>query len=281
MEIKHRISINSRQTDFMSAIIELNIDHEAIELPGGRSKLITFVISESDPRWESVVSLIKLYKDYEIYGPGDQLETVFSDEEVMGAEWLRLKSTFEQGYPQPKSKWPIKQLSYDIICPKCCIYRQTKNMRFGKEPSLGRKSFMTMIWANEIFCTTEVILALDAIGVKGYEIWDAVIHKTGRSLERVHQIFIPGIASPGMIIEDNLERKICPICGTTKYYPHEKGIMCLKRESLLSGIDFMMTYEWFGFGILAWREILVSNRVARLIIDNGWKGVRLKVVELV
>jgi hypothetical protein len=282
MDIKHRISINSKKdAEFMSAIIELGIDHKAIELPGGSSKLVTFVIAESDPRWETVAKLIKSYKDYEIYGPGDLFETVFSEDEIRNASWLRLKSTFEQGYPQPKPHWPIKQLSYDIICPKCAIYRQTHPMRLAKEPNLGRKSFMSLIWAAEIFCTPEVILGLESIQARGYEVWDALIHKTGKPSERVRQLYVPGIASPGVIIDDDLERKICPVCGTTKYYPHVKGTMYLKREVLLPDTDFMLTHEWFGHGLLAWREMLVSKRVANFVLDKGWGGVRFKVVELV
>lgn len=46
-------------------------------------------------------------------------------------------------------------------------------------------------------------------------------------------------------------------------------------------VDFVRTDEWFGSGLIAFREILVSNRVARLILDKGWQGVRMKGVELV
>jgi hypothetical protein len=277
MDIKHRISINSiKDAEFLSAIIELGIEHKTIGLPGGSSKLVTFIIAESDPRWETVTRLIKAYADFEIYGPRDMFETVFSNDEIRNAEWLRLKSTFEQGYPQPKLHWPIKQLSYEIICPKCAIYKQSGPMRLAKEPSLGKKSFMSLIWASEIFCTPEVILELEKMQAKGYEVWDAVIHKTGKPSERVRQLYIPGIASPGVIISDDLERKICTVCGTTKYYPHAKGTMCLKRESVLSDTDFMLTQEWFGHGLLAWREILVSNRIASFILNKGLAGLRFK-----
>jgi hypothetical protein len=57
--------------------------------------------------------------------------------------------------------------------------------------------------------------------------------------------------------------------------------MYLKREALLPDTDFVLTHEWFGHGLLAWREMLVSNRVANLILAKGWSGVRFKVVELV
>jgi len=282
MDIKHRISINSvKNAEFMTAIIELGIDHETIELPGGSSKLITFVIAESDPRWKSITKLIKTHNNYELYGPGDQLETVFSEDEIKRAKWLRLITTFEQGYPQPKSHWPLKQLSYDLICTKCAIYNQINPMRLAKEPSLRKKSFMRTIWTSEVFCTPEVIQELEKIQANGYEVWDAVIHKTGEPSERVNQLYVPGIASPGVIFDDNLDRKTCPVCGTSKYEFHVKGVMKIKREALLPDTDFMSTHEWFGGGFIAWREILVSNRVASLVLDKGWQGVRFKVVELV
>ena len=276
MEIKHRISINSlKDAEFTSLIIKLGIDHKTIELPGGRSKLITFTISETDPYWEKVSNLIATV------GAVNMVETVFSNEEIRSAEWLRLKSTFEQGYPQPKPHWPIKQLSYEIICPKCAIYRQTHPMRLAKEPHLGKKSFFSLIWAGEIFCKPEVILELEQIQAKGYEAWDVVIHKNGKPSEKVRQLYIPGIASPGVILNDDLVRIICPVCGTTKYYPHVKGVMYLGREALLPDTDFMLTNEWFGSGLIAYREILVTNRVANLVLDKGWQGVRFKVVEVV
>jgi hypothetical protein len=57
--------------------------------------------------------------------------------------------------------------------------------------------------------------------------------------------------------------------------------MYLKKEAVLPDTEFMLTHEWFGHGLLSWREILVSNRVASRILDKGWQGVRFKVIELV
>jgi len=138
MDIKHRISFNSiNDAEFLSAVIEMGIDQKAIELPGGGGKFVTFVISESDPHWVRVAELVATRRAVNL------VETIFTAEEIRNAEWSRLVSTFEQGYPQPKLHWPLKQLSYDIICPKCAIYRQTHPMRLAKEPNLGRKSFMS------------------------------------------------------------------------------------------------------------------------------------------
>ena len=203
-------------------------------------------------------------------------ETVFSEDEIRKATWLRFISTFEQGDPQPKPHWPLKQQSRELTCPKCALYKQTNPMRLAKEPHMGRKSFVSLFGTNEILCVPEVVTELKKIQAKGYKVWNAVIHKTGQPSEKVRQLFIPGVASPGVIFDDDLVRKTCSVCGNTKYYPHEKGVMHLNREALLPNTDFMLTNEWFGFGLVAWREILVSNRVARLILNKGWRGVRFK-----
>ena len=78
-----------------------------------------------------------------------------------------------------------------------------------------------------------------------------------------------------------MKRETCSSCNVTKYAPHMRGVMYLKRDALMPGVDIMQTYEWFGSGHAAYREVLVSNRLARLVLDRGWKGVALKVVELV
>lgn len=230
---------------------------------------------ESNPHWTIVSELIRTK------GASDLKDTIFSNDEILNSEWLRLVSGFEQGYPQPKSHWPIKQLSYQLLCPECCTYRQTNSMRLAKEPSLGKKSFMSLIWTSEIFCIPGVMSELKKLRAKGFEDWSVVIHKTGLQSGRVRQIFIPGVADPGVIIDDDLERTICPRCNTTKYFPHVRGKMYIKRDALLSDVDFMLTFEWFGHGLLAWREMLVSNRIARLVLAKGWRGIRFKVIDLV
>ena len=59
-----------------------------------------------------------------------------------------------------------------------------------------------------------------------------------------------------------------------------RGVMYLARTALVSDVDILQTYEWFGSGHSAYREFLVSNRFAKLILEKGWRGIKLKVVEL-
>lgn len=278
MEIWHKVTFNfnkSSKKEVRKVVEDPDIQKKTLQSPGGGGLLVFVDIAESNPKWPEVSNLINSF------GAADIQETFFSDEEIRNAEWLRMICVFEQGYPQPKNPWPFKQTDRDIQCPKCAIYNQIASMHIAKEPYLGKKSFLTTIWTHEIFCTSEVFQGLEEIHAKGYESWDVILHKSRQISEKVRQLYVPSIASPGFMAEENLGRVTCSECGTTKYYAHMRGIMKIKKEAIIPDVDFMLTNEWFGSGYIAWREILVSNRVARLILDNGWQGLRLKVVDIV
>jgi len=276
MEIWHRITFNaSSKQKFLVTIEDLEVKHKTLQLPGDGGLLVFVDIAESDPNWPEVSNQITSF------GAGDIQETFFTEVEIRSARWLRMICVFEQGYPEPKAHWPLKQQSFEIRCPKCAIYHQFAPLRIAKEPHLGKKSFVHTIWTNEIFCASEVFQGLEEIQAKGYEFWDVILNKSGQVSEKVRQLYVPSVASAGFIAEEDLGRVPCPVCGTTKYYPHMRGVMHIKREALLTNTDFMLTHEWFGSGYLAWREILVSNRVASLVLDKGWQGIRFKVVEVV
>ena len=279
MEIFHHISFNINSfEEFKNALINLGI---LLILPKEGGEVAAFDISESDSLWEEVYKLLKKYRGFDIYRSGDIYYTNFSEDEIRNAEWLRLIPSFEQGYPQPKGNWPIKQSSLINVCPKCATYEQNNPMRLYKEPSLGKNSFFSLIGLGELFATSEVFLNLENIEAKGYEGWDAIIHKTKQPSGKVKQLFVPKIAEPGLLETQEMRQVQCPVCDKVKYYSHMKGIMYINRNAIQPDLDFILTNEWFGAGYIAFRGILVSNRVARLILDNGWMGVQLKVVELV
>jgi hypothetical protein len=273
VKIWHRVSFG--KMDAVDSIIEaLGIEYK--KTPGLHGYyLITFEIEESDPRWPQVAELVR-----EKNAP-DFFNTVFTQEEILSAEWVRLVPMFEQGYPQPEATWVTDPINYEEHCPQCGTFRQTASFRLKKEPNLGKRDFMSLYWTYALFCTARVLSELEVHEIQGYEVWDTVIHKTDTPSERVSQLFIPHIANPGLVRVDNLKRETCSLCNVTKYYPHMRGVMYVKRDALVSDLDIMQSHEWFGSGHSAYREILVSNKFARLIHDKGWKGVALKVVELI
>ncbi len=102
--------------------------------------------------------------------------TTFTREKVLGAEWLRLIPTFKRGYPQPESTWVTNPINYEDACPQCGIFRQTASFRLRKEPCLGKKDFLSLFWTYALFCTGEVLREFERQGIRGYEVWDAIIH---------------------------------------------------------------------------------------------------------
>jgi hypothetical protein len=270
MEIWHRITFN--RLDGVDATIKsLNIEYKTNPLPGG-GYLIHFDIGESDQRWPRVSALVR-----EKNAP-DMFNTVFTREEILNADWIRLMPVFEQGYPQPKEGW--EQITYENECSKCGAgYRQKSPFRLEKEPRLGKNNFLCLYWTYTLFCTPKVLEALKTHKISGYEVWEAIIHRTNEPSKIVSQIVIPSVAKPALIDGNKLQPEVCSQCGITKYAYHKRGYMNLRRECILTDVDFQLTFEWFGGG--GFREILISNRLAKLILENDWRGVALKPIDLV
>lgn len=273
MRIWHRVTFNSRKA-VDSRIEDLHINSKRTPaLPG--SYLTTFEIDETDSRWPAVESLIK------DYGGLDVFDTVFSKDEILGATWNRLIPTYERGYPQPESTWTLSPPNYESYCCNCGTYRQAEPFRLAKEPILGKHEFLTLYWTYAILATPRVFTTLKDRQVEGYEIWDAIIHRTGTVSAVVSQLYVPHLAHPGLEDALHLGQTTCPECGATKYQPHRRGKMQLKQTALPSELDIIQTHEWFGSGHNAFREIVISNKLSKLIVETGWQGVRLKVVEAV
>ena len=273
MEIWHRIMF-SKQEAVDDTLNGLGIKYKKSPLPG-EHYVITFEIAESDRRWPRVAELISEKNAPNLYN------TAFTPQEVRAAEWIRLMPTFEQGYPQPEDGWELATYAHE--CPQCGAgYRQKASFHLAKEPRLGRHNFMSLYWAYTVFTTPQVITALTTAGICGYERWDALLHHTGQPSQVVSQLLFPTIAEAGLAEEDQLQPETCPQCGLTKYGYHKRGYMHLRRDALHTDVDIQLTREWFGSGShVGFREILISNRLARLILEHDWRGVTLKPVELI
>jgi len=275
MEIWHRITFG--HIDDVDATIEaMDIKYKRRPLPGG-GYLIHIDITESDPRWPQLAALVGQKNAL------DMCDTIFTPEEILSADWVRLIPVFEQGYPQPEEGMAWKEITYENQCPQCGVgYRQKAPFRLAKEPRLGRHDFVCLYWTYTVFCTPKVLETLQAHQIRGYEVWEAILHRTNQPSRVVSQLVFPNVAGPGLADVDKLQPETCPQCGITKYAYHKRGYMHLKHEALRSDVDVLLTHEWFGSGgYSGFREILISNRLARLILENGWRGVALKPVEVV
>ncbi|MFZ7131884.1 MAG: hypothetical protein ACOWWR_05960 [Eubacteriales bacterium] len=230
----------------------------------------------------SIVALYTLTLVLRVLSKSNKI--IFSkDHYTINADGIISKSSSSEVVSRWKAFIKWKKTTYKYECPNSTggAYTQIAPFRLAKEPHMGKKDFLSLYWGRAIFCTNKVLEALKARDIKGYEIWPAIIHKTNRPSQIVSQLYVPNVANAGLADEEKVNPETRPGCKTIKYAYHKKGYMHIKREALLEGVDFQETYEWFGSGGVGFKETLVSNRVAKLIIDNKWLGVKLKPIKLI
>jgi hypothetical protein len=275
MKIVHRISINKRSDSSFATVLHrmglLSDEDVGAEARG----MVAFEIEESDTRWDKVQALVKKYGGVHI------TQTFFDKDEIIQAEIVRLVVIFERGYPQPEATWVSQKPNYNLLCPRCNSFQQVESFHIKDEPSLGGNNFMTLLWGSPVFLSIETYNQLKESGIKGFEPWDVIIQKTGLSSGNIVQLKVTKETTCGLIDGEALGFEKCDDCGERKYYSHRRGVMRYRRDAIPPNIDIMETAEWFGAGSKrAYKEILIRNKLARLILDQGWKGVMMKVVEL-
>jgi len=280
MDVYHRIGFNPRRSPGLKEIIEsLGISYNVAPLPGYEVGLIYFDIYESDPAWPELHKILEAWP----VSVSDRYDTIFTEEEILAAAWVRLVPIHESGYLKPETpKWRF--LIYEKYCEGCGAYEHQKGLiRMAKEPSRPKGSFVTPIGPYVLFCSPDIEQEIREAGIQGYEVWPVLEHRTGKPFAHTVQIYVREVTNPGLTRAEGLHPTRCEVCGRTKYRPHMRGVMYLRREAFegKEGVDILHSYEWFGSGHAAYREIIISNCFARLILEKGWKGVRLKVIEVV
>lgn len=275
MEIIHQLVFRSREEpQLLQGLEKFGVNFNVINLPYNSGQSISVQISESDNAWSTVRPFLKNKNILHSF------ETYFSVEEILEAEWLRVISTFDQGYPQPERSWVRNPHNYIEVCQSCGIHKQVKPFHIAKEPKLGDHDFMSLIWIPDaLFVTPKVLSVFEEKQIQGFETWEVLIHKRNTPANSIVQMFIPSITKPGLIPLENQTKTVCVACGVAKYEYHRHGKMEYKRTALPPNLDIVRTSEWFGSGHLAFNEILVSNYLAKIIIENEWTGLRMKVIQ--
>ena len=275
MEIWHRLAFSNRD-GVEDTINRLGIQYKkSLDLGGGPGFFASFQMAESDARWPAVAELVAEKRMFDI------AVTLFTPEEALSAEWIRIQPIFEQGYPQPENKW--LEATYQNGCLKCGTgLVQRAPFHIAKEPKLGKHDFVRLYWTDNILATFRVFGAFKASEFRGYEQWPVIIHPTKQPSESVAQVYVVGETAPGLLDAPTLPTEPCPLsCPIPKFVPITRGRIRYRRDALPEGIDFVRSHEWFGSGGFGFQEIFMSNRVVRLIVEQGWRGLALHPLELV
>lgn len=273
MKTRYRISFrDSKSQELMAVIKQYGIKYHSNSLPGDVDALISFDVYNDHIAWGTISDMVEEHNLPYLH------TNIFSKKEIRSAQWCRVGLINHVGYPQPENKWLSTHFTYvDYDRESSTFSHQIENFRIKQEPRLKNKHFMDLTWPHEIFARKEVFEKFKEANIKGYEAWDVLIHKTGEPSKEISQIVVPKITEADAILNDH------PISTTSnkviKYMPHTYGILEFTHELFAEREDFVLSKEWFG-DKNAFREILVSQKVTNLILDNNWKGISLEPVQI-
>lgn len=238
-----------------------------------------FETTEDNPAWPKIKTFLK--------GDHTYIRTRYTDDEKLNAEWCKIwedHSIVSYRIPQGNA-WSEEYFTKS--CEKCGVgWKQIAPFRLKQEPKLGKSQFCGFGGGFELFCTPLVLEEFARHGINGFETWPVLLQKKGdEQSASLKEIIVTETAEPA-IAEDLVERErynrnVCPVCDQTWHSHYVRGMLPLRRSALKPNVDFQLTNEWFGNSSSARHEILVSQRVVRLILENKWKGAELVPIQAV
>jgi hypothetical protein len=297
MEIFHRICADvKRHPPFKTAMDRLQFPYQYTDNIVGKN--IHFEISENHPLWPQIRELAARYDAF----CGMPVRVQYSRADIVTAAWLRIGPTRHRGYPQPEDDYQYQIYDPDGYCDRCGIRTtQRAPFRFKSEPK-GRDSFLQLNWVfDEFFVRPEVRELFAGAGVTGVGYGPCIHHSSGRRLESLSQLFVLTVLPPGLVTTE-LSTVTCkpnneegpaksyggrlryshdyPYCGRVKYHWPLLGQTTYAAETFRDAPDIVKSHEWFGSGGSASREVLISQKVGRLIIDHKLRGLSFVPVAL-
>ena len=277
MEIIHRVCLSAKQhAKTLKKIQKFGVEIQQT----GNGKVVslnTFEISENSPVWKDVSKVLALAEVKTI-----TTRTEFTEEEISGAEWVRVRPGHIWGYPMPDLDGNWKAISFNAgkECSVCGIGReQIALIQLKSEPKMGKNHFMAINWTFDLFSRPEVINTMLREGISGFEEMKVVHHKSMESLKTVRQLKILNELPSGMI-NDNLTR-ISLACNHVKYLGLSRGTYKFSRDAFNEATDLVRSHEWFGSGHQALQLVFASSKFVNLYLENKWKGLYLAPIELI
>ncbi len=224
----------------------------------------------SDPRWQWIETYMKAKRQSWIS------DTIFTKEELQQAQWMRVRSEWVTGYPEPMDGFAYQTITYtkDDYCAACGIgLKQVDCFRMKKVPSWGRRHFFSLFWeSDELFVSEAVKRVFSLEGITGVEFMPVKNRSGTQVFEGIFQLRIQKTLEEGLICDlKNLKSSsICPQCARRKSVDNE-GMMTQFKKNIFEGApDVVKTGDYFGVAgnLSPEREIIISQKVYQCIIKN-------------
>lgn len=277
MQIKHRISFRAEEN------IELASYLSTHGIAWKEGEIVSTVeMFEGSPYWPFV---------HQYACENNMLvlsSTVFSQSELDHAQWLRIRSQWRYGYPQPEAAFGYRSVTYKegCRCEACGAgLEQAAPFRMTKSPAWGKRHFMMLNWVQDEFFVSDICRnLLEKENLSGIR-FGTVSNKQGSgTLSNVNQLIISAKLAPGIIADRRSIDKVftCDCCGATKYHPSGIGMTAYDKNIFRDAPDFVRTAEIFGWGVGASHQIIISQKAYRSLIRNKMtQGLVFEPIELV
>lgn len=304
MRLRHHIKDHNKP-EFTTALEKLGIRYKSKRIDGTEEtpawNCFDLLVYDDDPKWPTLRALVEQHGVRVWHSP------IFTSEDVLSAPWLFAHATADAGYPQPENDFEYLSAVFNTAncCERCSIGKiQVNPFRLRAEPKNERAHFFAPQWAHQtVFARHEVRDVFKAEGVSGLQYLPPLKHQTGAPLQSIVQLF-PTTTLPHGLVTAVQEQVICSAhdkemrsiltiterrgtggygyCGRIKYHvPYKKRLIHYSRAAFVRSPDIALSAEWYGSGGAASQQVIVSNKVARLVLGNGWKGLELEPIELV
>ena len=258
MEIIHRVGFSR-----LSLVAELpELDELEVKEVG---HLSVFDIAESDEKWPAVQAWIAKVRASNV------VTTKFTESEITNARWVALRSDWLWSYPQPEDVIGYLKRTYDLkdYCDICGVGAvQNDGFRITGEPKWGKKGILQLNWVfSELFVKPEVWLAIFKPQGIGFR---PVFDVKGRQMKTVVQLEVDSVAE---LNSADSKYETCAKCGVVKYSPTIRGFMPPFKGEPAAAV--VKTKQIFGGGRRAFRRIVISQSLARELLESEVRGASL------
>ena len=277
MRVKNRISFRAESNNELTSYLSTH------GIAWHKGEIVSTVeIFEDSPHWQFIHQYSSEYNIPILSA------TVFSKSELDNAEWLRVRSQWRCGYPQPEAAFGYRSVTYKAGC-RCDTCGagsdQIAPFRMAKSPNWGKRHFMMLNWVeDELFVSDICRKVLEKENLSCISFGTVGDKKGLATLPNVNQLIITSKLAPGIIEGRRSIDEVftCACCGATKYHPTCIGMMAFNKHIFDNAPDFVKTAEIFGWGQGAARHIIISSKAYRVLIRNNLtQGLVFEPIELV
>ena len=272
MRIKHRYGYNSSETQITKF---LDIQGIKYDQTGG---IITFEIYNDHENCNYIIKFMEAHSVSE-----NLSEAQYTKDEINAAQWLSVRSTWRNGYPQPQDDMGYRFSTYDSTnyCEKCRFgLIQKENFMLKKEPNWGTRDFLMINWIqDELFISKNAEKFFRTGDLTGFDIYD-VFTKSRSIMEGIKQLYVRNYLDFGLMPETIKEKFHCSKCNHTIYIA--KPVIYYDRKVFKSiNLDIIKTQEKFG-QLTCSSIIFVTHKFFKAIIEAKLdRGLVFEPVQLV